>query len=170
MRKRIVFFALILLSSALFLYLRSEKAARLDVQFKGDSFFEGLKIVNNKNGTTAWVLTAKRADLSKDGREALLNDVEMNMASRGITVYAERGLYNMDTKQISVEGVIKARNKNYEVTTSQATINSDKGCIETSGDVRIEGKKFNVEGTGMKADNNEQTVRILNNVKATFNR
>jgi len=170
MRKRIVFFALILLSSALFLYLRSEKAARLDVQFKGDSFFEGLKIVNNKNGTTAWVLTAKRADLSKDGREALLNDVEMNMASRGITVYAERGLYNMDTKQISVEGVIKARNKNYEVTTSQATINSDKGWIETSGDVRIEGKKFNVEGTGMKADNNEQTVRILNNVKATFNR
>ena len=170
MRKRIVFLALILLSSALFLYLRSEKAARLDVQFKGDSFFEGLKIVNNKNGTTAWVLTAKRADLSKDGREALLNDVEMNMASRGITVYAEKGRYNMETKQVSVEGVIKAHNKNYEITTSQATIDSDKGSIETSEDVRIEGKKFNLEGTGMKAENNEQTVRILNNVKATFNR
>ena len=170
MRKRIVFLALILLSSALFLYLRSEKAARLDVQFKGDSFFEGLKIVNNKNGTRAWVLTAKRADLSRDGREALLNGIEMNMASRGITVYAEKGRYNMETKQVSVEGVIKAHNKNYEITTSQATIDSDKGSIETSGDVRIEGKKFNLEGTGMKAENNEQTVRILNNVKATFNR
>jgi len=169
MRKRIVFLALILLCSAIFLYLRSEKPGRLDVQFKGDSFFEGLKIVNNKDGTTAWVLTAKRADLSKDGKEALLNGIEMNIASQGITVQAEKGLYNMETRQISIDGVIKAHNKDYEITAGQASIDSDTGKIETSGDVRIEGKKFNLEGTGMKADNNEQTVRILNNVKATFN-
>ena len=52
---------------------------RLNVQIAGDSFFEGLKIINKKNGATEWILTAKRADLSKDGKEALLSGIEMKM-------------------------------------------------------------------------------------------
>jgi len=64
--------------------------------------------------------------------------------------------------------VITAHSENYVITTSQASIDSDGGTLETDRDVKIEGKKFNLEGKGMIADNNEQKVRILNNVKATF--
>jgi LPS export ABC transporter protein LptC len=170
MKKRLYFLAVILLSAALFLYLRMEKAARLDVQFSGESFFEGLKIVNKKDGATDWVLTARRADFSGDGNEALLSGVEMHMESQGMTLSSEKALYNMDTRKVSVDGEIKAQNKNYVMTTSQALIDSGGGTIETAGDVKVEGKKFHLEGRGMKADNNEQKVRILKNVKATFNR
>jgi LPS export ABC transporter protein LptC len=170
LNKRLVFLGLILLSSALFLFMRLEKTARMDIQLSGNSFFEGLKIVNKKDGATAWVLHAKRADLSEDGKEAHLNGVEMNMASQGITVEAEKGLYNMETRQVSIEGAIRAHNENYTITSSQAVIDTISGTIETDDDIMIEGKKFNLKGKGMKADNNEQKVRILNNVKAVFNR
>ena len=170
MKKKVIFLLLIVISSGVFFYNLSEKAAKLSVQMTGDSFFEGVKIVNKKDGVTDWILTAKRADLSRDGKEALLNGVEMQLEKNGVTVEAEKGLYDMETKKISVDGVITARNKNYVMTTSEARIDSDAGTLETEREVKIEGKKFSLEGKGMIADNGEQKVRILNNVKATFNR
>jgi LPS export ABC transporter protein LptC len=169
-KKKLVFLFLIIISSAILFYLRSEKVARLNVQLAGDSFFEGLKIINKKDGITEWVLTAKRADLSKDGKEALLSGIEMKLEKQGMMVQAEKGLYNMETKNVTVDGVITARNENYIITTSQALIDSGGGILKTEGEVTVKGKKFNLEGKGLQADNNEQKVRILNNVKATFNR
>ena len=159
-----------IISSAILFYLRSEKVVRLNVQLAGDSFFEGLKIINKKDGITEWVLAAKRADLSKDGKEALLSGIEMKLEKQGMTVQAEKGLYDMETKNVTIDGVITARNMNYVITTSQAVINSGGGILETEGEVTVEGKKFRLEGKGLQADNNEQKVRIRNNVKATFNR
>ncbi|MFZ2198375.1 MAG: hypothetical protein WAV13_11620, partial [Thermodesulfovibrionales bacterium] len=65
-----------------------------------------MKIIHKKNGLQNWILTAKRADISKDGNEADLTDVEMEVKSKGITIFAEKGLYNLDTKKISIEGTI----------------------------------------------------------------
>jgi len=158
------------ISFAIFSYVRSDRMARLNVQLGGDSFFEGLKIINKKNGVTEWMLTAKRADLANDGKEALLSGIEMKLEKQGMTVLAEKGLYDMETKHVSIDGVITAHNKNYVITTRQIRIDSPAGILETEDNVKIEGSKFNLEGKGMKADNNEQKVRILNNVKATFNR
>ena len=170
MSKKIIFLLLIIISSAVLFYLRSEKVARLNVQLVGDSFFEGLKIINKKDGITEWVLTAKRADLSKNGKQALLSGIEMKLEKQGMIVQAEKGLYDMETKNVTVDGVLTARNENYVITTSQALVDSGGGVLETKGEVTVEGKKFNLEGKGLQADNNEQKVRILNNVKATFNR
>lgn len=159
-----------LISFAIFSYVRSDKMARLNIQFGSDSFFEGLKIINKKNGVIEWILTARRADLAKDGKEALLSGIEMKLEKQGMIVQAEKGLYDMETKHVSIDGVITAHNENYVITTRQVLIDSTGGILETGDEVKIEGKKFNLEGRGMKADNNEQKVRILNNVKATFNR
>ena len=142
----------------------------MTVQPSSDSYFEGVKIVNKKDGVMQWVLTASRADLSKDGREALLSGVEMKLEKKGISVSAKKGLYDMETKKVTVDGVITARNDNYVITTSQAHIDGDGETFETESDVTVEGRKFSLEGKGMIADNSEQKVRILNNVKATFHR
>lgn len=159
-----------IISFAIFSYVRSDKMARLNVQFGGDSFFEGLKIINKKNGVTEWTLTATRADLAKDGKQALLSGIEMKLEKQGMIVQAEKGLYDMESKHISIDGIITAHNENYVITTRQARIDGSGGTLETEDEVKIEGKKFNLEGKGMKADNNEQKVRVLNDVKATFNR
>jgi LPS export ABC transporter protein LptC len=170
MTKKIIFLLLIVISSGIFFYTLSEKTAKLSIQATGGSFFEGVKIVNKKDGSTEWVLTAKRADLSGDGKEALLSGVEMELEEKGITIGAEKGLYHMETRNVSIDGVITAKNENYVITTSGATIDSAGGTLETDNEVKIEGKKFDLEGKGMIADNSAQKVRIFNNVKATFHR
>ncbi|MBI5848321.1 MAG: LPS export ABC transporter periplasmic protein LptC [Nitrospirae bacterium] len=170
MTKKSLFVILICASLAFFLLIRSEKGTKLDVQLKGDSFFEGLKIVNRKNGVTDWILWAKRADMSRDGKEALLSGVEVKLQGHGMTVLADKGVYDMETRQISVDGVLHAKNSNFALTTSNARIDGSRGSLDTAGDVRIEGKKFELEGKGMQAENNDHKVRILKDVKATFNR
>ncbi len=168
MKKKIIFLAIILVSTAFFLYVRSDKSLRMDAQLLGNSFIEGLKIVNKKDGATAWILTASRANLSSDGREAVLSSIEVDIPSRKVRIQADEGSYAMDSKQVTVEGEVRAYHKDYVITASNAVIDCATGKLDTTGNVMIESKKFNLEGEGMQADTNAQKVRILKNVKATF--
>ena len=169
MKKSLLVLASFLLFSLLFYMVGGEKDSKLDIHLKGESFLEGLKIIQKKNGVQNWILTAKRADISKDGNEANLTDIEMEVKDKGITIFAEKGLYNMNTKKISIEGPITAKGNTYSITTEQVEIDSDAGLLTTGKDVRIEGKKFTLQGKGMEIKNNEQKVRIMKDVKATFN-
>ncbi len=169
MKISLLFIASFLLFSLFFFMFKGEKTNNLDVHLKGESFFEGLRIIQKKNGISSWVLTAKRADISKDGDEAHLMDLEMDVKSKGIIIYAEKGLYNLNTRKISVEGVVKARGNDYSITTGEVEIDSAAGLLKTKSDVYVVGKKFTLQGKGMEIKNNDQKVRILKDVKATFN-
>ena len=148
--------------------VEGEKANKLDVHLQGSSFFEGIRIVQKKDGVQSWVLTAKRADISKKGDEANLTDIKVEVKDKGVTIYADKGLYNMDTKKMSIEGPITAKNDEYSITTGQVEIDSSSGVLKTDEDVHIKGKKFVLQGKGMEIKNNEQKVRLLKDVKATF--
>ncbi len=169
MKKSLLVLASFLLFSLFFFLVEGEKASKLDIHLKGESFLEGLKIIQKKNGVQNWILTAKRADISKDGNEANLTDIEMEVKDKGITIFAQKGLYNLNTKKISIEGPITAKGNTYSITTEQVEVDSDAGLLTTGKDVRIEGKKFTLQGKGMEINNNEQKVRIMKDVKATFN-
>ena len=169
MKKGILVLASFLLFSLFFFMVKGEKAGKFDINLKGESFFEGLKIIQKKDGVQNWVLTAKRADISKDGNEADLTGIEMEIKSKGITIFAEKGLYNLNNKKISIEGSITAKGNSYSITSGQVDIDSAAGLLKTNSDVLIEGKKFRLTGKGMEIDNNEQKVRIMKDVKATFN-
>ncbi len=170
MSNRFIIVIIIFTAFAFFYLIGGEKGAKLDAQFNGDSFFEGLKIISRKDGAANWILMAKRADMTSDGKYALLSGVEMKLARQGLTVSTDKGVYDMESGQISIEGILHASSDNYILTTSSARIDGKKGYIDTAGDVRIDGKTFAVEGKGMQAENNNHKVRILKDVKATFNR
>jgi LPS export ABC transporter protein LptC len=169
MRKSLLLLASLLLFSLFFYLAGGEKTNKLDVHLKSESFFEGLKIIQRRNGEENWVLTARRADISKDGSEADLTDVEMTVKNRGLKIYAETGLYDLNTKKISIEGKVTANSKNYSMTTGQVEIDSASGLLRTDEGVTIKGRNFLLEGKGMEIKNNDQQVRILKDVKATFN-
>jgi LPS export ABC transporter protein LptC len=169
MRKSLLFLASLLLFSLFFYLAGEEKANKIDIHLKNGSFFEGLKIIQRKNGEQNWILTAKRADISKDGNEADLTDVEMTVKNRNLTIYAEKGLYNLSTKKISIDGEITATGKNYSLKTGQVEIDSTAGLLTTDKDVSIKGKNYSLQGKGMEIENNKQQVRILKDVKAIFN-
>jgi len=169
MKKSLLVLASFLLFCLFFFMVEGEKAGKMDIHLKGASFFEGLKIIQKKNGVQSWILTAKRADISKKGDEANLTDIKVEVENKGITIYAEKGLYNLDTKKMSIVGPVTAKNEEYSITTAQVEIDSSAGLLTTNEDVHIKGKKFVLQGKGMEIKNNEQKVRILKDVKATFN-
>jgi LPS export ABC transporter protein LptC len=172
MRRSALFILSLLVVLAFSYYLvKGDKGIRLDVHQKGESFIEGLKLVHRKNGSSDWVLTAKRADISEDGNTARLTDIAMTLQGKGVTVYADRGLYNLTDKNLSASGRVVAKGTNYSVTSEDgAEFNGAASSLKTRGDVMMEGRKFNVQGTGMDTVNNGQIVRILGNVKAVFYR
>jgi len=169
MKKSLLVLASFLLFCLFFFMVEGEKANKMEMHLKGASFFEGLRIVQKKDGVQNWILTAKRADISKKGDEAALTDIKVEVKTKGVTIYAEKGLYNLDTRKMSIIGPITAKNDEYSISTAQVEIDSSAGLLKTNEDVHIKGQKFVLQGKGMEIKNNEQKVRILKDVKATFN-
>jgi LPS export ABC transporter protein LptC len=168
MKKSLLIVLSLCLFSLFFLLVQNEKGIKLDLRQKGESFIEGLKIVNRKNGTMSWTLIAKRADISENGEKAFLKDIEMKIEDRGITVYADKGLYGIIDKNLAIDGRAVAQGDNYSITADHVELEGDNGNLRTDGVVLMEGKTFSVKGVGMQTDGTGQKVRILKNVEAIF--
>jgi LPS export ABC transporter protein LptC len=158
----------LVLGSLLFYAARDGRQTRFGLHQAGDSYIEGVKIVNRKDGNKNWVLTADRADITADGRIAYLKDIKIKIEGRGMTVYAGKGSYNMADRSLNLDGRTVAKGNSYSITSENVEFNSKKDNLATKGAVSLEGKKFSVRGKGMVLDNSEHKVRILNNVKAVF--
>jgi len=168
MRKSWLFPLLLSFVFFVFLIVKSERGMRLDLQARGDSFIEGVKIVHKKNGAPEWVLIARRADISRGGEEARLHDLTLTMQDRGLTIRAGQGVYDFVKKNIEITGKITAEGDRLTIATEDISFDSRSDVLKTEAPVVIEGKKFVLGGTGIKVDTTEQKMRILRNVKATF--
>ncbi len=167
MKKKIFLLLSLLLLSLVFLLLGNNRGPDKALLLKGGSFIEGLKIIHKKNGTSMWTLNASRADIIEGSDRVKLNDVVLTIENKEMTIYSPEGFYSMESRDLTLDGKIKAVTKGYTIITESVEWNQSKGEIKTKEAVKIESKKFNVEGVGMEADS-EQKVRILKNVKATF--
>jgi LPS export ABC transporter protein LptC len=151
-----------------FFFLLKDEGTRPAILLKGNSFIEGLRIIYKRNGNQDWILSARRADISEDGNKAYLTGLEMTLENKGITLYADKGLYLMTDKNLTIDGKIIAKGDTYSITSVDGAFDNRAGNFKTDGDVRIDSKKFSVQGRGMNIDSSEQKVRILNDVKAVF--
>jgi LPS export ABC transporter protein LptC len=158
----------IVLFSLLFFMFKGERGTKTGVLFKGESYIEGLKLVHRQNGSTDWTLTARRADISDNGNKAHLSGIEMKIENKGITIYADKGLYDMNARDLFVDGEVVAKGDSYSITSKDVKFDSTSGTLKADGGVKMQAKKFSVEGIGMEADNAAQTVRIRKDVKAVF--
>jgi LPS export ABC transporter protein LptC len=158
----------VVLFSLLFYMIKGERGNKTDVLQKGESYIEGLQLVHRQNGNRDWTLTARRADITDKGDKAYLSGIEMKIENKGITVYAENGLYDMTGRDLTVDGTVVARGNSYSIISEHVKFDVASGMLKADGGVKIEAKKFTVQGTGMDADNTGQTVRIRKDVKAVF--
>lgn len=169
MKKTLLLVLSLFIFSLFFFMVRGEKTGKNAMVRKGESFIEGLRIIHKKNGSKDWILTARRADLTENSEKAHLSDIEMTIENKGFTVYADKGIYNMTDKNLAIEGRIVARSNNYSITSENIEFDTLAGNLKTDGNVKIEGKKFSLQGKGMDMDNAGQKVRINRDVKAIFN-
>ncbi len=152
---------------ALYLMLNEERETRDSIPFRTNSYIEGLRIVHKKDGQNSWTLRSQRADLSQSETVAHMDRVTINLTKENLILKADRGLYNLDNKNLTLEGNIKAHTKDYVITAESLGWKSSTGELVTDGSIQMYGKKFMVEGNGMRVTPG-QKVRLLKNVKAIF--
>ncbi|MEW6001141.1 MAG: LPS export ABC transporter periplasmic protein LptC [Nitrospirota bacterium] len=167
MKKILLIIIFLFFSGLLFVMLRNEKEVNDDLQIKRNSFIEGLKVLQKKEGITIWTLIARRADFIEDETKAKLSDITVVVKENGLVFHADKALYNLSNRNFTTEGEIKAEAKDYTITADSIDYEASSGDIKTAGRIRVDGKGFRVEGKGMESDS-EQKVRILKDVRATF--
>lgn len=168
MRRAALVVLSIVLCSLLFYAAQDNRESGFGLHQTGDSYIEGVRIVNRKDGNKDWVLTADRADITADGRTARLKNIAIKIEDRGVTVYADKGSYGISDGTLKLDGKTIAKGDTYSITSENVKFSGARNNLTAEGPVTIEGKKFRVNGKGLQVDNAKHKIRILRNVKAVF--
>ncbi len=151
-----------------FIVFSDEREARRDFSIsKANSYMEGFRIVNKKNGTDSWIITARRADFSRDETLAKLDSVTMDIKKEGAVLNADHGTYNMNTRDLGLEDNITIQIKDSVIHAKNLSWNPSHGILSAEGKVQMKGNKFTVEGEGLTATEDNK-VTLMRNVKAIF--
>jgi len=132
------------------------------------SFIEDIRILQKKKGTTLWDLTASRADFETESR-AKLSNVRISLQKSGVVLFADKGTYSLADKSFTTDSAVKADGKDYSITADSVDFEVTSGNVRTDGRIKMEGKGFDVEGKGLKAETGKK-VEIFDDVKATFHK
>jgi LPS export ABC transporter protein LptC len=152
-----------------FIVFSGERESRRDFSISNEgSYIEGFRIVSKKDGMDALIITARRADFSKDETLARMDAVTMDIKKEGALLNADHGTYNMNTKDLTLEDNVTLRAKDSVVHAGNLSWNPSGGILSSEGKVLIENNKFTVEGEGLSATEDNR-VKLMRNVKATFN-
>ncbi|GAB4405938.1 MAG: hypothetical protein OHK0032_00670 [Thermodesulfovibrionales bacterium] len=131
------------------------------------SYIEGLRIVNKRNGIDSWIITAGRADFTKDETTARMDSVTVDIIKEKVTVNADNGVYNMNTRDLSLMDNIKIWIKDSVISTERLSWNPTAKILTSDNKILMEGKKFKIEGKGLTATEG-QKVKLMKDVKAIF--
>jgi LPS export ABC transporter protein LptC len=159
-----VIFFLLLLSYMVF--DRDQDYRRAPV-IKTTSYIEGLRIVDRKDGRDSWVITAKKADFTKDGTVAAMNTITMESAKDGMRLEADGGTYNLSTRELHLDDNIRIRIKDSVISAAHLSWNPASGLLTSADRVLMAGDRFRIEGEGITATQ-DQKVKVMKNVRATF--
>jgi LPS export ABC transporter protein LptC len=158
----------VLLGIILFTISRNSKGLIGDLKVRGNSYIEDIRILQKKNGITLWTLNAKKADFIEGEGKAKLSDINMVIEKNGIVLYADKGIYDLIGQSFTTYSAVRADSKDFTITADSIACDVSTGTINTNGRVELDSKKFRVEGKGMQTDSDKK-VKILDDVKATFN-
>ncbi len=152
----------------LFLVFSGDRDYKHDISLhKATSYIEGLRIVNKRDGVDSWVMKARRADFTKDETVAKMDTVSMDIKKEGVVLNAGSGTYNMDSKDLRLEGDVTIHAKDSVIHANSLAWNPSAGKLTTDSRIRVEGEKFTVEGDGLTSTE-QNKVTLMRNVKAIF--
>ena len=161
-------FALIVVVLIPFIFaINGEKNDMRVFSVKAHSYIEGLKIVDKKNGTETWVISAKRADFTEDERFAKMDSVTITIVKEGIMVHALKGSYDFLSKVLWLQDGVTMDYRDSVLTAGEISMDIHNRRLTSEGVVCMKGKKFRIEGEGLSA-NDEQKVSLSRNVRAIF--
>ncbi len=131
------------------------------------SYIEGLRIIHRTKGEASWTIMAKRADFTRDERTAKMDSVVIDIQKEGITLNAEKGVFDLETKDLKLEDNITLKSKGYEMALRDLSWDPAKGLLRSDQKIELKGKNFSIVGDGLFATEKQQ-LRLHRNVKAIF--
>lgn len=121
-----------------------------------------------------WDLNARTAHVFDEGNRLVLEELEITFYQRSGKPYqlrAGHGEVDMGTRNIRISGTITAvLPDNATIETDSAFYDNTGRTITTHDPITITRGSLVMQGVGMTADLNAETVSILNNVKVTGNK
>jgi len=166
MRKMLFLLALIGLLTVTYYYFQ-DGDFRPKYQLSDNSYMEKVNIIQKKAGQTRIVVNAEKAIFETD-TDVKLVTMTLYFPEKELTLIADAGYYNTKTKDVVVEGDIKANTKGYDIVTNKFRWDAAKSELISNDKVVIAGKggKFYMEGDTLTAHGDKATLR--KNVKAIF--
>ncbi len=164
--KRILFlFVFICFFAVIALVYDKEGDFKPKVNLTDNPYMDGVSIVQRKQGVVKWTLGSKKA-IFLDENDVKLVGLTITFPEKGLTLNSDGGMYNIEKRNLKIDGHISASTKDYDIVTPTLFWDASKNELTSDQRVHIIGKRFDVEGDDLNATNDKATLN--KNVKATF--
>jgi len=156
------------LLAILTIYFFQDSDVKPRLRLGDNSYMEDVGIVQKKEGATSFTLSAQKA-VFVTAQDVQLTALKIFFPAKNLTLTSGSGIYNTETKDLKIEGNIKAATKEYDILTEKLRWDASKNELFSDNKVTIVGKskKFYVEGEDLTATGD--TATLHKNVKAVFN-
>ncbi len=152
-------------SIVIILFSNREGSFNTKVNLSENSFMDDVHIIQRKEGVVKWTLGSKKAIFLNEN-DVKLNGLKITFPEKGLTLNSEGGMYDIEKRNLKIEGRIKASTKDYDILTDKLFWDASKNELSTDQRVRIIGKRFYVEGDDLVSTND--VAKLNKNVKAIF--
>jgi LPS export ABC transporter protein LptC len=167
MKKALFVLAAIGVLAVITFYYFQDSEYKPKFHLSDNSFMENVVIVQKKAGETRLEVKADKAIFETETNVKLLA-VNAYYPEKELTLTSETGNFNTETKDLVIEGDIKAQTKGFDIVTNKLYWDGKKAELLSEDKVVIVGKErgIYIEGDKLSAHDNKATLR--NHVKAIF--
>jgi hypothetical protein len=158
MRNAIALLSIIfLISVALFFLNKSEEPEHF---VSRDSFMENVKLVHVTSETVDWTAEIEKVVIDSSKNESIINSIMFTFHENNVTAYADHGLYDMISDDLSLSEHVSARKDGLDIKIDSIFWDADKRSLSSDSYVQIKGESIFVEGTGLTiTDDGKMTIK-----------
>ncbi len=126
--------------------------------------------LEHKDGNTVkWNLKSDMATFPTGKKKIFLDSVNIKInLSPEINLSGKNGVYEIEDKSVTLSKNVVLAIEDTLFETDTLRLSSIDETITTEDAIKYSGRNFLIEGTGLFAKMEQQEVKILNDVKATF--
>jgi len=167
MKKMLLVFTGFGLLAVLTFYYFQDSDFKPKFRLSDNSYMETVVITQKKAGETRLVVHAEKAIFETETDVKLLA-LNAYFPEKSLTLTSDSGRYNTVSRDIEIEGDIKANTKGYDIVTNKLHWDGKKAELLSQDKVVIVGKNRNIyiEGDTMTAQDGKATLH--KHVKAIF--
>ncbi len=143
-----------------------------EIKSEADMVFKNVEQTALRNGIDEWRLKADSAYLIEAQKKMILEKPKVEFfLENGNNVFltAQKGIYNLDSKDIQVSGNVVVVQSGYTLKTKQMIYQYDERRLFTKNSVRITGTRFDLTAGSMNIDLKSNQGLFANGVTGVFN-